>query len=89
MTGTVATRIGHDQQPGRSDMDEHQRDECLRTAYRAADQEWRAAGEAAHRPSPEDLDAAYDRAHGGCAARPRSAVRPRPAPVRGGRPKRG
>ena len=43
-------------------MDEHQREEHLRTAYRAADQEWRGVGEAAHRPSPEDLDAAYGRA---------------------------
>jgi hypothetical protein len=42
-------------------MDEHQRDEHLRTAYRAADQEWRSANEAAH-PSPEDLDTAYERA---------------------------
>jgi hypothetical protein len=60
MTGT-ATRTSHDQQPGRNDMDEHQRDEHLRTAYRAADQEWRSVNEAAH-PSPEDLDAAYERA---------------------------
>ena len=42
-------------------MDEHQREEHLRTAYRAADQEWRAVNEAAH-PSPEDLDAACQRA---------------------------
>ena len=56
MTSTAATRISHDQQPGRSDMDEHQREEYLRTACRAADQEWRAVNEAAHRPSPEDLD---------------------------------
>jgi hypothetical protein len=62
MTGTAATRISHDQQPGRSDMDERQREEHLRTAYRAADQERRAAGEAADRPSPEDLAAASDRA---------------------------
>lgn len=62
MTSTAATRISHDQQPGRSDMDEHQREEYLRTAYRAADQEWRAVSEAADRPSPEDLDAACDRA---------------------------
>ena len=62
MTSTAATRISHDQQPGRSDMDEHQRDEYLRTAYRAADQEWRAVNEAEHRPSPEDLEAACDRA---------------------------
>ena len=62
MTSTAATRVSHDQQPGRSDMDEHQRDEYLRTAYRAADQEWRAVNEAAHSPSPEDLDAACDRA---------------------------
>ena len=63
MTGT-ATRTSHDQQPGRSDMNEHQRNEHLRTAYRAADQEWRAAGEAARNPSPEDLDAACQRARG-------------------------
>jgi len=62
MTSTAATGISHDQQPGRSDMDEHQREEYLRTAYRAADQEWRAVSEAAHRPSPEDLAAAYQRA---------------------------
>jgi hypothetical protein len=62
MTGTAATRNSHDQQPGRIDMDEHQRDEYLRTAYRAADQEWRAVSEAAHRPSPEDLEAARQRA---------------------------
>ena len=62
MTSTAATRISHDQQPGRSDMDEHQRDEHLRTAYRAAGQERRAINEAAHRPSPEDLAAACDRA---------------------------
>ena len=43
-------------------MDEHQREEYLRTACRAADQEWRAVSEAAHRPSPEDLAAACDRA---------------------------
>jgi hypothetical protein len=61
MTGTAATRTSHDQQPGRNDMDEHQRDEHLRTAYRAADQEWRSVNEAAH-PSPEDLDAACQRA---------------------------
>jgi len=62
MTSTAATCISHDQQPGRSDMGEHQRDEYLRTAYRAADQEWRAINEAAHSPSPEDLAAACDRA---------------------------
>ncbi len=61
MTGTTATRTSHDHQPGRSDMDEHQRDEHLRTAYRAADQEWRAVNEAAH-PSPDDLEAACQRA---------------------------
>jgi hypothetical protein len=60
MTGT-ATRTSHDQQPGRNDMDEHQREEHLRTAYRAAGQERSAASEAAH-PSPEDLDAACERA---------------------------
>ena len=57
MTGTAATRTSHDQQPGRNDMDEHQRGEHLRTAYHAADQEWRGGGEAAHRPSPEDTSA--------------------------------
>jgi hypothetical protein len=62
MTSTAATRTSHDQQPGRSDMDEHQRGEYLRTACSAADQEWRAAGEAAHRPPPEDPDAARQRA---------------------------
>jgi hypothetical protein len=62
MTSTAATRAGHDQQPGRSDMNEHQRGEYLRTAYRAADQEWRAVHQAARNPSPEDLDAAYQRA---------------------------
>jgi hypothetical protein len=62
MTSTAATRISHDHQPGRSDMDQHQREEYLRTACRAADQEWRPASEAAHRPSPEDLAAACDRA---------------------------
>jgi uncharacterized membrane protein len=61
MTGTAATRTSHDQQPGRNDMNEHQREEHLRTAYRAADQEWRPVNEAAH-PSPDDLDAAYERA---------------------------
>jgi hypothetical protein len=61
MTGTPAARTSHDQQPGRNDMDDHQRDEHLRTAYRAADLEWRAVNEAAH-PSPEELDAAYERA---------------------------
>src|SRR5579859_5769865 len=60
MTGT-ATRTSHDHQPGKSDMNEHQRKEYLRTAYRAADQEWRPVNEAAH-PSPEELDAAYERA---------------------------
>jgi hypothetical protein len=43
-------------------MNEHQRKEYLRTACRAADQERRAAGEAAGNPSPEDLDAACERA---------------------------
>jgi len=62
MTSTAATRTSHDQQPGRSDMDEHQRDEHLRTACRAAGQERRDVSEAAHRPSPEDLAAACDRA---------------------------
>lgn len=62
MTSTPATRTSNGHQPGRSDMNEHQREEHLRTAYRAADQEWRAVNEAAHRPSPEDLDAAYQRA---------------------------
>jgi hypothetical protein len=62
MTSTTATSISHDQQPGRSDMDKHQREEHLRTACRVAGQERRAAGEAAHRPSPEDLAAACQRA---------------------------
>jgi hypothetical protein len=62
MTSTAATRISHDQQPRRSDRDEHQRQEYLRTAYRAAGQERRAINEAAHRPSPDDLAAACDRA---------------------------
>lgn len=62
MTSTAATRISHDQQPRRSDMDQHQREEDLRIAYRAADQDWRASNEAAHRPSPDDLAAACDRA---------------------------
>ena len=62
MTGTAATRNSHDQQPGRSDMNEHQRDEHLRTARRAAGQERRAASEAAHRPPPEDPGAACQRA---------------------------
>jgi hypothetical protein len=62
MTSTAATRINHDQQPGRSDMDEHQREEHLRTAYRAADQERSPVNEAANSPSPEDLAAACDRA---------------------------
>ena len=39
MTSTAATRISHDQQPRRSDMDEHQREEYLRIAYRAAGQD--------------------------------------------------
>ena len=43
-------------------MNEHQRENYLNIAYRAADQEWRAVSEAAHRPSPEDLDAACQRA---------------------------
>jgi hypothetical protein len=62
MTSTAATRNSHDHQPGRTDMNPRQRDEHLRTAYRAADQEWRAINEAAHRPTPEDLEAAYRRA---------------------------
>jgi Domain of unknown function (DUF4314) len=43
MTSTVTARISRDQPPGRSDMNERQREEDLRTAYRAADQE-RAGG---------------------------------------------
>jgi hypothetical protein len=39
MTSTATARISRDQPPGRSDMDERQREERLRTAYRAADQE--------------------------------------------------
>ena len=61
MTSPDGARTSHDHQPGTNDMNEHQRKEYLRTAYRAADQEWRAVNEAAH-PSPEDLDAAYERA---------------------------
>jgi hypothetical protein len=73
MTGTAAaTPTSHDQQPGRSDMDEHQRREHLPTAYRAADQE-RPSGQAAHRPPPEDLDAAYDRARDAALAAPAEA----------------
>jgi uncharacterized membrane protein len=62
MTSTATTRISHDQQPRRSDMDEHQREEYLRIAYRAAGQDWRPANDAAHRPSPDDPAAACDRA---------------------------
>jgi hypothetical protein len=62
MTSTAATRISHDQQPGRDHMDEHQRKEYLRIAYRAADQERHPVNEAAHRPSPEDPEAACRRA---------------------------
>jgi hypothetical protein len=62
MTGTPATRTSNDQQPGRSDMDEHEHGEYLRTAYRAAGQEWRPVNEAEHDPSPEDLEAACRRA---------------------------
>ena len=43
-------------------MTEHQRENYLNIAFLAADQEWRAVNEAAHRPSPEDLDAACQRA---------------------------
>jgi hypothetical protein len=39
MTSTATARIGRDQTPGRSDRGERQREERLRTAYRAADQE--------------------------------------------------
>jgi hypothetical protein len=73
MTSTEATRISHDRQPGRSDMDEHQREEHPRTACRAADQEWHALNEAAHRPSPDDVDAAYDRARDAALAAPTGA----------------
>ena len=62
MTGTAATRTSHDQQPGISDMNEHQRENFLNIAFLAADQEWRAVNEAARNPSPEDLDAACQRA---------------------------
>ena len=62
MTGTSATRTSHDQQPRRSDMDDGQREEHLRTAYRAADQDRHAADEAVPRPSPEDPATAYQRA---------------------------
>jgi hypothetical protein len=57
MTSTAPNRNSHDHQPGRSDMDEY-----LRIAYHAADQERRAINEAAHRPSPEDPEATFDRA---------------------------
>jgi hypothetical protein len=43
-------------------MDEHQHQEYLRIACGAADQERRPASEAAHRPSPEDPEAACRRA---------------------------
>ena len=43
-------------------MNEHQRENYLNIAFLAADQEWRAVNEAEHRPSPEDLEAAYERA---------------------------
>ena len=62
MIGTAATRTSHDQQPGISDMNEHQRENFLNIAFLAADQEWRAVNEAARNPSPEDLDAACQRA---------------------------
>jgi hypothetical protein len=43
MTSTAATRNSHDHQPGRSDMNEHQREEHLRTACRAAGPQRRTA----------------------------------------------
>ena len=43
-------------------MDNHQREEHLRTPCRAAGPERHTAGEAAHRPSPDDLGAACQRA---------------------------
>ena len=39
MTSTATARISRDQPPGRNDRGERQREERLRTAYRAADQE--------------------------------------------------
>ena len=39
MTSTATARVSRDHPPGRSDMNERQREEDLRTAYRAADQE--------------------------------------------------
>ena len=62
MTSTAATRTSHDQKPGISDTNEHQRENYLNIAFLAVDQERRAVNEAAHRPSPEDLDAACQRA---------------------------
>jgi hypothetical protein len=72
MTGTPA-RTSHQHQPGRSDMNEHQREEHLHTAYRAADQERRPVNEAAHRPTPADLDAACQRARDATLAAPAGA----------------
>jgi len=70
-------------------MDEHQREEYLRIAYRAAGQEWRAINEAAHRPSPDDLAAAWT-----APATPRSRHSPgrpwtvtRPTPSPSARPR--
>lgn len=50
---TSTARNSHDQQPGRHDMNKHQR-----TACRTAAQEQHAAGEAAHRRPPGDPAAA-------------------------------
>jgi hypothetical protein len=55
MTSTAATRTSHDQQPGKSDMDEHQRKEHLRTAYRAGGQE-RALAERAARQQDDESE---------------------------------
>ena len=43
-------------------MNEHQCENYLNIAFRAADQEWHAVNQVAHRPSPEGLDAACRRA---------------------------
>ena len=62
MTSTPAPRTSPGPQPDETGMNEEQREEFLLIARRAADPELRAAGEAAHSPSPEDLAAARDRA---------------------------
>ena len=59
---TTPPRISHDPQQGSIDMDEQQRLEYLRIAYRAADDEWRPVNEATDGASPEEMEAAYQRA---------------------------